>query len=148
MILKLDVTTATPVYAQIVDQIKRAIASGTLRPGDDLPSLREVAVKHRINPLTVSKAYKLLEHEGLIETRQGRGSQVSDNAQQPTEAYRQELMARWLDQLLVDAEHLGIPFDKLRALLDERISLHQEAQSSADEAKTTQTPESTNGEHE
>ena len=74
MILRIDTTSSTPVYDQIVEQTKRAVASGAIRPGDALPSLREAARTLRINPLTVAKAYKQLEQDGVIETRHGLGS--------------------------------------------------------------------------
>ena len=112
MILKIDTTSSIPVYAQMVDQIRRAVASGTLRPGDPLPSLRETAVKLRINPLTVNKAYKLLEYEGLIETRQGRGSFVAAGVEAASEEYRRETLTRAIDDLVVDAHHMGVSNDE------------------------------------
>ena len=121
MILKIDTTSSIPVYAQMVDQIRRAVASGTLRPGDPLPSLRETAVKLRINPLTVNKAYKLLEYEGLIETRQGRGSFVAAGVEAASEEYRRETLTRAIDDLVVDAHHMGVSNDELRELFEERV---------------------------
>ncbi len=61
----------TPIYRQIVDQVRRQIAGGQLRAGDELPSVRALAQLHAINPMTVSKAYRLLEAEGLLERRRG-----------------------------------------------------------------------------
>ena len=121
MILRIDTTSSTPVYAQIVDQIKRAVATGTLKGGDTLPSLRETAVSLRVNPLTVGKAYKQLEQEGLVETKHGLGSFVTWNGEQLSENFRRETLARGLDDLLVDAYHMGVPFDDLKRLLDERM---------------------------
>ncbi|AIY39965.1 Transcriptional regulator [Collimonas arenae] len=68
----------TPIYRQIVEQVRRLIASGALRPGDDLPSVRAVALQHAINPMTVSKAYSLLEAEGVLTRRRGVGMMVAD----------------------------------------------------------------------
>jgi len=119
MILKIDTSTSLPVYAQIVDQIKRAMAAGSLKAGDGLPSLRETAIKLRINPLTVGKAYKQLEQEGLIETKHGLGSYVSANAG-ATDAYRHESLARQIDNLIVDAYHMGVSTDDLKRLFNER----------------------------
>lgn len=121
MLIRLDTTSSTPIYAQIVEQIKRSIASGALRPGDSLPSLRETALKLRVNPLTVTRAYRDLEQEGLIETRHGLGSFVSSNVQEQTENYGHQRLARMLDDLLVEARMMKIDPDDLRALLDERI---------------------------
>jgi len=120
MILRIDTASSIPVYAQIVDQVKRAIASGSLQPGDPLPSLREMAIKLRVNPLTVNKAYKQLEAEGLIKTRQGLGSFVSSN-KPASDQFRRETLEREVDDLLVDAYHLGVPFDELKDLIAERM---------------------------
>ena len=121
MILRIDTTNSVPVYAQIVDQIRRAIASGVLRGGESLPSLRETAVKLRVNPLTVGKAYKLLEQDGLVETRHGLGSFVTANSQASSSTYRSETLAREIDDLLVDAYQLGVSFDQVRRMVEERI---------------------------
>src|SRR5664280_1298498 len=67
----------TPIYRQIVEQLRRLVASGQLRPGDDVPSVRTVALHHAINPMTVSKAYSLLETEGLLERRRGLGMVIA-----------------------------------------------------------------------
>lgn len=70
-------TAATPIYRQIVEQVHRLIASGQLAPGADLPSVRTVALQHAINPMTVSKAYSLLESEGLLVRLRGVGMVVA-----------------------------------------------------------------------
>ena len=120
MIFRIDTTSSTPVYAQIVEQVKRAAATGALRSGDPLPSLREMAVKLRVNPLTVNKAYKQLEVDGLIETRHGLGSFVTENASS-TDGFRREILTKAIDDALVDAYHLGVSIGEFRELVDERI---------------------------
>ncbi len=119
MILRIDTTDSLPVYAQIVDQIKRAVAAGSIRAGEALPSLRETALKLRINPLTVGKAYKQLEADGLIETRHGLGSFVTADTA-PTEAFRRDSLSREIDNLIVDAFHMGVSPNELKDLFDER----------------------------
>ena len=121
MILRIDTTSSIPVYAQIVEQMKRAIATGTLRSGDSVPSLRKAAVNLRINPLTVGKAYKQLEQEGLLETKQGLGSFVTWSGEELKEGYRRETLSRAIDDVLVDAHNLGVSFDDVRRLLEERV---------------------------
>lgn len=76
----------TPIYRQIVDQVRRLVASGQLAPGDELPSVRTVALEHAINPMTVSKAYSLLEAAGLLERRRGVGMVVAQQASAMTAA--------------------------------------------------------------
>lgn len=66
-------SSATPIYRQIADQVARAIAGGSLAAGDELPSVRVVAQQYVVNPMTVSKAYSLLEQQGLVERRRGVG---------------------------------------------------------------------------
>jgi GntR family transcriptional regulator len=126
MILRIDTTISLPVYAQIVDQVKRAIASGSLRAGDGLPSLRETALKLRINPLTVGKAYKQLEQEGLIETRHGLGSYVTATNGAATDTYRRESLERDIDNLIVDAFHLGVSPDQLKQIVEDRTKAANE----------------------
>jgi len=67
----------TPIYRQIVEQVQRMIASGQLQPGDALPSVREVALQHAINPMTVSKAYSQLENDGVLTRLRGVGMVVA-----------------------------------------------------------------------
>ncbi len=71
---------AMPIYRQIVEQLRRLAASGQLAPGAELPSVRAVAQQHAINPMTVSKAYSLLEAEGLLERRRGLGMVLAEAA--------------------------------------------------------------------
>lgn len=71
--LQIDERSGVPVYRQIMDQIKYYVAGGTLRPGDQIPSIRELANAMAVNPTTVVKAYSELEAEGIIEKRHGKG---------------------------------------------------------------------------
>jgi GntR family transcriptional regulator len=66
-----------PIYRQILEQVRRQVASGQLKPGDTLPSVREVAVTHAVNPMTISKAYSLLQAEGLLEHNRGKPMTVA-----------------------------------------------------------------------
>ncbi len=77
--MNFDITPSapTPIYRQIVEQVQRLVASGQLRPGDELPSVRFVALHHAINPMTVSKAYSMLESDGILTRRRGVGMVVS-----------------------------------------------------------------------
>ncbi|MGV3709338.1 MAG: GntR family transcriptional regulator [Gemmatimonas sp.] len=77
---RIDPSSGIPVYLQLVEQVKHAIASGTLLPGTQLPGVRPAALELVINPNTVVKAYRELEHEGFIEVRHGAGAFVSHSA--------------------------------------------------------------------
>ena len=79
MLFRSNPASGVPVYLQLIEQVKHAIDIGALRPGDQLPAIRRVAEDLVINPNTVAKAYRELEHEGVIELRQGSGAFVSEN---------------------------------------------------------------------
>jgi GntR family transcriptional regulator len=79
MLLKPNPSSGVPIYLQLMEQVKHAIETGALRPGEQLPSIRPLAEELVINPNTVAKAYRELEHEGVIELRQGSGAFVSEN---------------------------------------------------------------------
>lgn len=74
----LDLHTGVPVYRQIVDQARGAVASGALNPGDQLPTVRQLAVDLEVNPNTIVRAYRELEYDGLLETHQGTGTFISE----------------------------------------------------------------------
>lgn len=76
----LDPHSGIPIYRQIVDQVKRRVASGQLAAGAELPSVREIAIQHAVNPMTVSKAYSLLEVEGVLARQRGKPMTVAGQA--------------------------------------------------------------------
>jgi GntR family transcriptional regulator len=120
-----ETTSAVPIYAQIVAQTKQAIAAGVMRPGESLPSLRELAGTLRVNPLTVARAYRELEAAGVVTTEHGRGTFVSGQAAALSDAYRAEMLVQAVDRLLVEAYHLGAGPDAVRATVEERLRARQ-----------------------
>jgi GntR family transcriptional regulator len=106
--LRLDFHEREPIYLQIVEQIKSMVASGLLKPGSQLPTVREVAAELRINFNTAARAYRLLHEEGIISTQQGRGTYVMDTLP-PAETKRikkdrlQVMANSWIDE----AKRLG-----------------------------------------
>jgi GntR family transcriptional regulator len=94
----LDLHTGVPVYRQIIDQVRGAIASGALRAGDQLPTVRQLAVDLAINPNTVVRAYRELELSGLLETQQGTGTFISTQKLAHGDAERE----RQLSQIVAD----------------------------------------------
>ena len=80
MIVKPNPSLGVPIYLQLMEQVKHAIETGALRPGEQLPGIRPLAEELVINPNTVAKAYRELEHEGVIELEHGAGAFVSSNA--------------------------------------------------------------------
>lgn len=122
MDLRIDPSNAVPIYAQVIEQIKALIAGRALRPGDALPSIRELAVELRINRNTAAKAYQQLEAEGIIETRPGQGSAVSAGASPWSREERLRRLERSVDRALVDAHHLEIPLEEVPAIVAKRIA--------------------------
>ena len=84
-------TDPRPLYQQVKDQLRHRIAVGALQPGDEIPSIRQLAADIRVSVITIKRAYLELELEGVIQTRQGRGSFVADNAQLGDSLKEQEL---------------------------------------------------------
>lgn len=129
MIARIDFQSGVPVYLQIVQQVKAAAASGLIRPGDPLPSVRSLAEDLRINRNTVARAYAELESESVIETRQGSGCFLKDRGASPLrKSVRSGLLAEALDAVIVQAHHLQIPDPELRALLAERLDIFRQRQ--------------------
>ena len=122
MIARIDFQSGVPVYLQIVQQVKAAAATGLIRPGDPLPSVRALAEDLRINRNTVARAYAELESESVIETRQGSGCFLKDGGASPLrKSVRSGRLAEALDAVIVQAHHLQIPDPELQSLLVERL---------------------------
>lgn len=116
MIFDIAPTSPTPIYRQIAEQLRRLVAGGQMRPGDDLPSVRAVALYHAINPMTVSKAYSLLEAEGLLERRRGMGMVIADSAPKSGLKQRRELLRPALEAAAQAARQLEIGDEDAQAL--------------------------------
>ena len=121
MELRIDPASAVPIYAQVVDQIRSLVASRALRAGDQLPSVRDLAVTLRVNRNTAAKAYQILEADGVIETRAGQGSFIADGTPRWSREERYRRVEHALYRSLVEAHHLDVPFEEVPRLLDRRI---------------------------
>ena len=121
MIFQVDFQTGKPVYLQLADQIRYAAASGRLRPGEPLPSLRPLAEELRINRNTIAKAYAELESQGIIETVPGKGFFLKQKNSPFTEPVRQRLLLTEIDEAVVMAHHLQVDREKFLALVKERL---------------------------
>jgi GntR family transcriptional regulator len=128
---EIQASSATPIYRQVVEQVRRLIAGGQLKAGSELPSVRSIAERHAINPMTVSKAYSLLEAEGLLERRRGLGMVVAESAL-PARAASQRLalLQPALDAAAAQAQQLGLSHDSVMKAFDktlQRALSHPEA---------------------
>ena len=114
---QIDPRSPVPLYAQIADRIRIAIATGDLEPGAALPSVRQLASQLRVNPATVVQAYRELEEAAVVESRQGAGTFVRELAQPKREAERQREARRLVRRLLKEAAALGVTRDDLEQAL-------------------------------
>lgn len=129
MDLDIQPQSTTPLYRQIMDQVRVRVAAGLLRPGDPLPSVREIASRHAINPMTVSKAYSLLRAEGLLDQARGQGMVVAGAAEAGTcpdagpapLPERVALLAPLLDQVVSQSRQLAISPDEVLRQLSARL---------------------------
>lgn len=107
-----------PIYRQLMEQVRRMVSSGQLQPGDELPSVRELAMQHAVNPMTISKAYSLLEAEGLLERQRGKAMTIA--ASHGSKESRNERLQRLqpaVEQLVMAAQQLQLaPDDVLKAV--------------------------------
>jgi GntR family transcriptional regulator len=123
MNLKLDFRSGIPIYMQVVDQIKEMIAGGQLRPGDQLPTVRALALDLRINFNTVARAYRILDENRFISTQHGRGTYILEMpAPEVLERVKEQSLEALARRTLADAESLGIPPGKLIEVLKEQAA--------------------------
>ncbi|MFC0274941.1 GntR family transcriptional regulator [Metabacillus herbersteinensis] len=117
--IQIDPRSSTPIYEQIIQQMKEFCFKGLLKPGEKLPSVRELSTMIIANPNTVSKAYKELERQGIIETLRGRGTFVSETARAKLDKGKMEMIKEQLKPLLIDAFYAGIDFNDIHHWIDE-----------------------------
>tara|TARA_B100000609_G_C17024144_1_gene335319 strand:- start:149 stop:529 length:381 start_codon:yes stop_codon:yes gene_type:complete len=118
--IKINYEGGVPIYRQIVDQLKQLIATKRLSPGDELPPIRKLAQSLVVNPNTVAKAYKELEHQGIIFTKQGAGCFVSDKESPLSLQERERIIREYVQQLLNQADLLGFSYDDLIKEIDKQ----------------------------
>jgi GntR family transcriptional regulator len=121
MMFQIDFKSGKPVYLQLADQVRYAAASGALRPGDPLPSIRPLAEELRLNRNTVAKAYAELESQGVIETAPGKGCFLAENNSPFTKQVRQKLLITEIDEAVVTAHHMQVDRARFLALVNERL---------------------------
>lgn len=114
----LNPTSGIPIYRQLMEQVRRMVSSGQLKPGDALPSVRELALTHAVNPMTISKAYSLLENEGLLERQRGKAMTVAfQHLKKESRAERLERLQPAVAQLAMAARQLELGADDVARVL-------------------------------
>jgi GntR family transcriptional regulator len=125
MLFQINFKSGTPVYLQLVDQIRYAAASGALKTGEPLPPIRALAEELRVNRNTVAKAYTELESQGVIQTLQGKGCFLSENNSPFKKQVRDKLLLGKIDEAVVTAHHLQVERDEFLALVKERLDFFE-----------------------
>jgi GntR family transcriptional regulator len=120
MVFRLNPSSGVPVYVQLMEQVKHALDTGALRPGDQLPAIRKLAEDLVVNPNTVVRAYRDLEHEGLVELRQGSGAFVRGSTGRSTRIGKrdQSVMQSAIERLVAS----GLTEDEIRRLFENELT--------------------------
>jgi GntR family transcriptional regulator len=122
MLMHVSPALGPPLYMQIESQVRHAVASGVLRPGDALPSVRKLATDLGINPNTIARAYQNLERDGIVRTVQGGGTYVADHVPGLLKSERIRRLRPLARQLAVEAAQLRVKRDELFELLGEELA--------------------------
>jgi len=139
MLFQIDFKAGKPVYLQLVDQVRYAAASGMMRPGEPLPSIRPLAEELRINRNTIAKAYAELESQGVIETIPGKGCFLKANHSPFTRAVREKLLLKEIDEAVVTAHHLQVGREAFLEMVKERLDYFERKSATASEEPLSKT---------
>jgi GntR family transcriptional regulator len=122
--IQIDHRSGVPIYVQIMEQVRRQVASGMLKPGDQLPTVRQLATELRVNFNTVARSYRLLDEAGLISTQQGRGTYIWEMpSPQVVERLRHESLQGLTRHYLYEAQRLGFTQPEVKAEFEEQLFL-------------------------
>ena len=124
---ELDFHSGLPIYTQIVNQISGRVANGILKPGDQLPTVRALALDLRVNFNTVARAYRILDEARIISTQQGRGTYIMDKPPpKVTEMLRRESLEGLTRRFIADALRLGFSQTEVRHMISEQLKVWKE----------------------
>jgi len=125
--VRLDFRSGQPIYVQIVEQIRTWVAEGALKPGDQLPTVRQLATELRVNFNTVARAYRILDEAGLISTQQGRGTYIWEAPSEETlQRIRQQSLQALAKQFINEAARLGATPPEVLAGITDLINQWQD----------------------
>ena len=119
--LRINPAASTPIYTQIIEQVRYQIATGALNKDDELPSVRALAKEHLINPNTVARAYLELERDGDIYKRRGMGTYVAEKEGRMELAEKLHVVEDLIEKALEQGQELGLSADQIRSVFEERI---------------------------
>lgn len=121
MHFRLNPNSGVPIYLQLMEQIKHGVETGALRPGDQLPGIRKLAESLVMNPNTVAKAFRELEHEGYIEVRHGAGAFISERPNTSEVHNRLDRARPLMEKAVVQARQLGLTDEEIRRLMEAEL---------------------------
>lgn len=119
MLYRIDPSNGLAIYDQIARQVKFSVAHGALRPGDLIPSVRELAQSLAVNPNTVARAYRDLQIDGIVEPLRGEGLRIARNAPERCRKERQKLLKERLKSVILECRHSGLENGEIRGLITE-----------------------------
>jgi GntR family transcriptional regulator len=122
MDISIDIHGGVPIYRQIANQIRYMIASGLLKPDEELPPIRTLAIDLRVTPNTVVKAYEELEHSGVITKKRGSGCFVSEGQSKLADREKRRIIEQRIDALLTESRQMNIKVDDLFKLIHKRLA--------------------------
>lgn len=122
MIFRLNPQSGVPIYLQLIEQVKHGIENGALRPGDQLPGIRKLAESIPMNPNTVAKAYKELEHMGLVELRQGSGAFISEGLDTKELTDRMKSARPIVEKTVERLLQMGLSEEEVRRLIEAELA--------------------------
>src|SRR5438128_8509279 len=122
MLFRPNPSSGVPIYLQLMEQVKHSIETGALRPGEQLPGMRPLAEELVVNPNTVAKAYRELEHEGVVELRQGAGAFVTDKAPTKKDADKVRASQAIVASAIEKMRARGVTDDEIRRLVEAELS--------------------------
>ena len=121
MLIIIDKHSGVPIYRQILDQVKHQILTRQLKEGEQLTSVKDLSEELKVNPMTISKAYSLLEHEQFVERRRGIGLFATKPKQELTQKTKLGIVEEALTRVVVQAIHLGLTEEEITAVLSSRF---------------------------
>ena len=120
--IQIDFRAGSPIYIQIVEQIRQQVASGELKPNDQLPTVRQLASELRVNFNTIARAYRILDEAGLISTQQGRGTYIASRlGEGQVQKMRLDKLRAMLGQVIREARVLGYGREEIEQIVEEQL---------------------------
>ena len=129
MPIQIDFRSGIPIYIQIMEQIRQMVANGDLKPGDQLPTVRQLAIDLQVNWNTVARAYRLLDEAGLISTQQGRGTFIWEQpSEDATRLLQQQTLNGLTRRYLAEAARLGVSPQEVKRFFQQEIAAWEQGQ--------------------